>query len=82
MRRPWMFRIFLGALVLLSIGFSIPAHAGVSFDLFYSNLSPHGSWLVSAEHGRVWRPAVSSAGWNPYYDGQWVFSDVGWAPRF
>jgi hypothetical protein len=51
---------------------------GVSFDLFYSNLSPHGSWLVSAEYGRVWQPNEYDRGWNPYYDGRWVYTDFGW----
>jgi len=50
----------------------------VSFDVFYSNLSPHGSWLVSAEYGRVWQPYEYDRGWNPYYDGRWVYSDFGW----
>jgi hypothetical protein len=51
---------------------------GVSFDLFYSNLSPHGTWLVSAEYGRVWQPREYDRDWNPYYDGRWVYSDYGW----
>jgi len=54
------------------------ADVDVSFDLFYSNLSPHGSWLVSAEYGRVWQPRVYARGWNPYYDGHWEYADVGW----
>jgi len=59
---------------------TLPAHADVdvSFDLFYSNLSPHGSWLVSAEYGRVWQPRVYARNWNPYYDGHWEYADVGW----
>jgi hypothetical protein len=55
-----------------------PANAAVSFSFFYSNLSPHGTWLVSGQYGRVWQPGVYSAGWNPYYDGHWVYADVGW----
>jgi len=54
------------------------AEVNVSFDLFYSDLSPHGSWLVSAEYGRVWQPRVSARDWNPYYDGHWEYADVGW----
>jgi hypothetical protein len=50
----------------------------VSFSFFYSNLSPHGTWLVSAQYGRVWQPGVYRAGWNPYYDGRWVYADLGW----
>src|SRR5947208_3555638 len=71
-------------LALLVAGFvTIPAPSradvGISFDFFYSDLSPHGSWLVSGSYGRVWQPAVYRAGWNPYYDGHWVYTDVGWA---
>jgi uncharacterized protein DUF6600 len=68
------------ALVLFSTGWSMPARAAdVSFDFFYSNLSPHGSWLVSGEYGQVWQPRVYAADWNPYYDGHWVYTDLGWA---
>ncbi|HZE89230.1 MAG TPA: DUF6600 domain-containing protein [Verrucomicrobiae bacterium] len=56
-----------------------PAEAGVSFDLFYSNLSPHGTWQVSAQYGRVWRPSVETPGWSPYVDGHWVYTDLGWS---
>jgi uncharacterized protein DUF6600 len=56
----------------------VEASTNVSFGFFYSNLSPHGSWLVSAEYGRVWQPYEYDRDWNPYYDGQWVYSDYGW----
>ncbi|MBI3447564.1 MAG: hypothetical protein HY049_01395 [Acidobacteria bacterium] len=56
-----------------------PAEAGVSFDLFYSNLSPHGNWQVSAQYGRVWRPSVAAVDWSPYIDGHWVYTDLGWS---
>src|SRR5215471_6072329 len=56
-----------------------PARAAdVSFSFFYSNLSPHGSWMTSAQFGQVWQPVDYDAGWNPYYDGHWVYSDLGW----
>jgi uncharacterized protein DUF6600 len=67
------------AIVILSAGWSMPAQAAdVSFDFFYSNLSPHGSWLVSSEYGQVWQPRVYASDWNPYYDGHWVYTDLGW----
>jgi uncharacterized protein DUF6600 len=67
------------ALVILAAGWSMPTRAAaVSFDFFYSNLSPHGSWLVSAEYGQVWQPRVYASDWNPYYDGHWVYTDLGW----
>ena len=76
-------RIFKVALiaaivVLATVSFSPSVQAGVSFSAFYSNLSPHGSWQVSAQYGRVWQPAVYYSGWNPYYDGHWAYSDYGW----
>ena len=72
-----------GVLVALLAGcLMIPSRAeastNVSFGFFYSNLSPHGSWLVSAEYGRVWQPYEYDRDWNPYYDGRWVYSDYGW----
>lgn len=77
---------FIKTLTLTLAGFLVagtlaaaPASAAVSFDFFYSNLSPHGAWHVSANYGRVWQPAISTSGWNPYYDGHWQYSDVGWA---
>jgi hypothetical protein len=54
------------------------AAVDVSFGFVYSNLQPHGSWLVSAQYGRVWQPREYRPGWNPYYDGHWVYADVGW----
>src|SRR5262245_43133468 len=64
--------------LLLATAAATPAKAAVSFDFFYSNLSPHGSWMVSGSYGNVWQPRVYAAGWNPYYDGHWVYTDVGW----
>jgi hypothetical protein len=71
-----------GLMIALSImagEFILPAKAELSFSFFYSNLSQHGSWLVSAQNGRVWQPGVYAPGWNPYYDGHWVYSDLGWS---
>jgi len=46
---------------------------------FYSNLAPHGRWFYQAEFGWVWNPTRVSAGWRPYTEGQWVWSDdAGW----
>jgi hypothetical protein len=68
------------AAILVTFAAPTPAKADVdvSFGFFYSNLEPHGSWLVSAQYGRVWQPAAYTRGWNPYYDGHWECSDVGW----
>src|SRR6266571_5089089 len=70
-----MFSLFAGC---VSIPAPASADVGISFDFFYSDLSPHGDWLVSASYGRVWQPAGYGTGWNPYYDGHWIYTDVGW----
>jgi hypothetical protein len=67
------------ALTLLTGVIAPPSQASVSFDFFYSDLSPHGSWMVSGEYGRVWQPRIYRSGWNPYHDGHWVYTDCGWA---
>src|SRR5258706_1231253 len=63
----------------------------VSFQLFYDDLSPYGSWMSYSGYGYVWRPHVGR-GFHPYRtSGHWVWSDDyewvwvsdyswGWAP--
>jgi hypothetical protein len=45
-----------------------------SFD---QSLAPYGQWLDTPEYGRVWTPNEPSD-WQPYTDGRWVFTDLGW----
>ena len=66
------------AVVTVAIILAQPSLADLSFDVAYSNLSSHGSWLVSAQYGRVWQPNVYSREWNPYCDGHWVYTEMGW----
>ena len=66
------------ATIFIAGALSRPASADVSFDFFYSDLGPHGSWSVSGSYGRVWQPSVYSSDWNPYLDGHWVYTDLGW----
>jgi hypothetical protein len=47
------------------------------YDVFYSNLSPEGSWVEAGNYGYCFRPHVS-ADWRPYEDGHWVWTDRGW----
>jgi len=67
------------ATVLLAAILAPAASAEVSFNFAYSNLSQHGSWLVSAQYGHVWQPREYNRDWNPYYDGHWVYTNMGWA---
>jgi hypothetical protein len=70
-------------LQLLILLFSTPQAAKaqqtqVSFQIFYDNLSPYGTWLNYPGYGYVWIPAVEK-GFSPYSTaGHWVWTDEGW----
>ncbi len=44
----------------------------------YEYLSYYGDWVQMPPYGMVWRPGVV-AGWAPFYNGHWVWSNYGWA---
>lgn len=54
------------------------AQAEVSIDVFEVALAEHGQWIDAGRYGRVWRPFRVPAGWQPYYFGEWVWTDDGW----
>ncbi|WP_281322224.1 DUF6600 domain-containing protein [Flavobacterium aestivum] len=54
------------------------AQVSISFQVFYDDLSPYGSWVLNTHYGYVWLPDVSP-GFIPYgTNGHWVYSNVGW----
>jgi hypothetical protein len=54
------------------------AQAAFSFQVFYDDLSPYGSWVNNPQYGYVWIPNAGP-GFVPYYsDGYWVYTDYGW----
>ena len=53
-------------------------HSNFSFQLFYDQLSPYGTWVNNPDYGYVWLPDVD-AGFSPYAtNGHWEFTDYGW----
>ena len=55
-----------------------PLGVSVSFQLFYDELSPYGSWVSYPSYGYVWVPATAVS-FRPYTTGgHWVFTDAGW----
>src|SRR6266496_1657159 len=50
----------------------------VSITYFHQELSPYGRWVSTASYGEVWHPTVVAATWEPYLDGEWVYTDCGW----
>jgi hypothetical protein len=50
----------------------------VTYQTFYDQLSPYGSWIDYPGRGYVWVPQVSGD-FAPYEtDGHWVYTDYGW----
>ncbi len=50
---------------------------GVSFSIFYNELSPHGRWINNHNYGRIWVPRVGRD-FHPYAtNGYWVMTDYG-----
>jgi hypothetical protein len=77
-------------LVALALGVSaIPAHADISLSIsanlpgqpvdsvgvFYDQLAPYGMWIDDPDAGTVFMP--SDAGFVPYRNGHWEYTDVG-----
>jgi hypothetical protein len=55
-----------------------PAPAGaMTFQQFYEQLSPYGSWLNTDKYGYVFQPAETDPNWAPYTYGHWVNTDDG-----
>jgi len=54
------------------------AQVSVSISFFHDTLAPHGRWVATSAYGDCWVPNGVAAGWAPYVDGQWVWTDYGW----
>jgi len=55
-----------------------PPPPASSYQTFYDELSPYGSWIDYPNYGYVWRPNVEPD-FRPYAtNGHWVYSDAGW----
>ena len=51
----------------------------VTYQFFYDNLSPYGTWIDYPNYGHVWNPHVNGD-FRPYStNGHWVSSAEGWA---
>jgi uncharacterized protein DUF6600 len=68
----------LAILFVLSAPRPALGSTSVSISFFHDQLSPHGRWVVAGSYGDVWVPGGVAAGWAPYVDGQWVWTDYGW----
>ena len=48
-----------------------------SLAYYEDDLNRHGSWTYISGYGYGWRPSGLSAGWRPYYYGQWSYGRSG-----
>lgn len=54
------------------------AQISISFQNFYDDLSPYGTWIYTQEYGYVWMPDVDES-FMPYStNGYWIYTDAGW----
>ncbi|HMH20264.1 MAG TPA: DUF6600 domain-containing protein [Puia sp.] len=68
--------IFTG--IIPSITQTARAQASVSFQVFYDQLGPYGSWVDYPSYGYVWMPA-GREGFRPYGTrGHWIYTEDGW----
>src|SRR6266496_344915 len=74
------------AAILVAVAFTVlappPASASVSWSVsisyFHESLAPYGRWVVSEPYGEGWAPSRISSGWDPYWNGEWIWTDYGW----
>jgi hypothetical protein len=56
-----------------------PAPEDVTYQAFYDQLSPYGQWIENPDYGYVWMPDAGPD-FKPYAsNGNWVYTDEGWA---
>jgi hypothetical protein len=58
-----------------------PPPSEVTYNNFYSSLSPYGTWVDVSGYGRCWQPTavVVNPSWQPYMNcGRWAYTDYGW----
>lgn len=55
-------------------------HAAAAADSvsFREALAPYGVWMELPRLGEVWEPDAVPAGWRPYTEGRWLYTDDGW----
>ncbi len=76
-----MLRRISAILFLLSFTmWARPAFPQTTVDVgrFYDELAPYGEWISTPEYGWVWSPYDMEAGWRPYTNGHWEYTDYGW----
>lgn len=71
--------LFLASLTLILSAPPARAEVQVSISIggFYDELSPYGRW-VDCRWGGCWVPGGVSRDWQPYSNGEWIYTEYGW----
>lgn len=73
----YSFLLLLGMSIALSQNVTASPYNGISFQVFYNELSPFGDWVMDPAHGYVWVPYVDQ-GFQPYAtNGYWEMTNFG-----
>jgi hypothetical protein len=70
-------------LLILAGSLAAPLHradasGSVTISFFYDELSPHGDWVTVGNYGHCWRPRGIDRNWQPYLNGEWLYTENGW----
>ena len=76
--RTGIFFVLAFAVAVLWTASAAAVPVSVSVSFFHDQLAPHGRWVTAGSYGSCWVPSGVVAGWEPYVDGQWAYSDYGW----
>ncbi len=75
---PLLLLLIFGACTMQPRATSQAPNASVSFQLFYDELSPYGTWVRYQDYGYAWAPDVDRD-FTPYgTNGHWVYTEAGW----
>src|SRR5512141_3269510 len=82
-----MKRLSITTLILAALAWGCsaqPARAqssvSISIGGVYDELEPYGRWVDCnyGGYGDCWVPSRVSRGWQPYSNGEWVYTEYGW----
>ena len=70
--------LFFGTASIIIPKQAAAQQSGVSFQVFYDQLSPYGQWINYSNYGYVWLPNAGSD-FVPYSSaGHWIYTEYGW----
>jgi hypothetical protein len=75
----WMiFTIILSGCICNNVKAQNSVSPSVTYQTFYDDLSPYGTWIDYPAYGNVWEPKIDSD-FRPYLtNGYWDYSNEGW----